>query len=295
MSSPAEFLAMIKSQKNKYSRNTSRTVKLKEGKTRIRLLQANPTAKFWADLGVHWIKPEKGAKPIAVVGCHDHVHGTPCPVCTMIEKCMKSAVDDESLGIYKDMKTKKSVLVAALIRSGEDKSDDPVILELTPTTFGNILSMIETYADDYGNVLDPKTGMDFTIERKGKGLDTEYTVMPNPKSDPVPKGVLEKMPDLDEFIEKEFFRGEETKALSALSQMSGLTSPGLPGAARPSLLTKPVEEEPAVSEFDEPTPPVKAARPAAAPKAAAKPKDDDFGSDLSPEAMDDILSELDDI
>lgn len=292
MSLKPEFLALVKGAKNKYSRNTSRTVKLKEGKTRIRLLQADPSAKFWADLGVHWIKPEKGAKPIAVVGCHDHVHSEPCPVCTMIEKCAKSAVDDESLGIYKDMKTKKSVLVAALLRSGEDKSDDPVILELTPTTFGNILSMIETYAEDYGNVLDPKTGMDFTIERKGKGLDTEYTVMPNPKSDPVPKGVMEKIPNLDEFIEKEFFRGDETKALSALSQMSGLTSPALPGSSRPSLLTKPVEEE---AEIEEVAP--KAVK--TAPKAAAKPakveEDDGFGDTLSSDTIDDLMSELDDL
>lgn len=293
MSLKPEFLALLKGAKNKYSRNTSRTVKLKEGKTRVRLLQADPNGKFWADLGVHWIKPEKGAKPIAVVGCHDHVHSAPCPVCTMIEKCMKSAVDDESLNIYKDMKTKKSVLVAALLRSGEDKSDEPVILELTPTTFGNILSMIETYADDYGNVLDPKTGMDFTIERKGKGLDTEYTVMPNPKSDPVPKSALDKMPNLDEFIEKEFFRGDETKALSALTQMSGLTAPGLPSSARPSLLTKPVEEEPV---YDEPTPQVKPAK-TAAPKPAAKPakEEDEFGSDLSADTIDDLMSELDDI
>lgn len=291
MSLKPEFLALVKGAKNKYSRNTSRTVKLKEGKTRVRLLQSDPSSKFWADLGIHWIKPEKGAKPIAVVGCHDHVHSAPCPVCTMIEKCAKSAVDDETLGIYKDMKTKKSVLVAALLRSGEDKSDEPVILELTPTTFGNILSMIETYADDYGNVLDPKSGMDFTIERKGKGLDTEYTVMPNPKSDPVPKGVMEKIPNLEEFIEKEFFRGDETKALSALSQMSGLTSPALPGSSRPSLLTKPVEEEP---EIEAP-----AAKPAAkaAPKAATKPakEEDEFGEALSSETIDDLMSELDDL
>lgn len=287
MSLKPEFLALIKGAKNKYSRNTSRTMKLKEGKTRIRVLQASAETKFWADLGVHWIKTEKGGKPAGVVGCHDHVHNEPCPVCTMIEKCIRSAVDDESLQLYKEMKTKRSVLVNALIRSGEDKSDEPVILELTPTTFGNILSMIETYADDYGNVLDPKTGMDFTIERKGKGLDTEYTVMPNPKSEPVPKTALDKMADLDDFIEKEFFRDNESKMLSILSQMSGLPAPtAIGGPARSAMLTKPVEEE-------EAAPPK--AKAAAAPEKKAPVVEDEFGSDLPASDIDDLLSELDDL
>ncbi len=286
-------MALIKSQKNKYARNTSRTVKLKEGKTRVRILQATPTSKFWADLGVHWIKTEKGGKPIAVVGCKDHVHNEPCPVCTMIEKCMQSAVDDESLAIYKDMKTKKSVLVAVLLRSGEDKSDEPVILEMTPTTFGNILSMIETYNEDYGNVLDPKTGMDFTIERKGKGLDTEYTVMPNPKSDPVPKGVLERLPNLEEFIEKEFFRGDEVKALSALSQMSGLTSPKVLGSApRPAVLTRSVEEDDDV--LEEPKEVKKVEKAAVKPAAKTAPKVEEE-LELPADEIDEVLKELDDL
>lgn len=292
MSLKPEFLALIKNAKNKYSRNTSRTVKLKEGKTRVRILQAPSSPKFWADLGVHWIKTEKGGKPVAVVGCNDHVLNEPCPICTLVEKAMRSAVDDESMQLYKDMKVKKSVLVNALIRSGEDKSEEPVILELSQKTFGNVISMIENYAEDYGNILDPKTGLDLTIERKGKSLsDTQYTVMPNPKSEPVPAGALEKMHDLEDYIQKEYFRGDEAKALSVLSQMSGIPAPGgsaaIGGASRSALLTKPVHDE---EVDDEPAPPVKKAA-----KPAPKKVDDDFDTDLPAEDLDNLLSELDDL
>lgn len=293
MALPAHLQSLVKNAKNKYSRSTGRTVKPKEGKTRVRILPGiRSDGKFWADLAVHWIKTEINGKPVAVVGCHDGVYDAPCPVCTMIEKAITTAPDDESVALYKSWKARGTVLVNALVRSGEDKSEDPVILELTRTAFGNILSMIEEYEADYGYVLDPTSGMDFTIERKGKGIDTEYSVMPNPKSEPVSKASLSKQVDLDEYIQKEFFKGDEAKAISHISNMTGITHKGitaLPSGRAGLLASKGASVADDVSEFDEPTPVVKKA----APKAAAKPAPKVEEADT--DDLDDVLAGLDDL
>lgn len=315
LNNPA-LLAMLRGAKNKYSRNNGKIVKLKEGKTTVRILQPDPAKPFWADLGVHWIKPGLNEKPVAVVGCHDAVHEAPCPVCTAIEQAKKSAIDDESLKIIKEWDARKSVIVNALVRSGSDASDDPVILELTTGTFGSILSVLEEYAGEV-NVLDPEEGIDFTIERSGKGFDTRYTVMPAVKSKPVPKGAMEKTFDLKEFIEKEFFRGEETKAINNIASITGTSVKSLLGPRGTALLTSPaasvVEEVPAptstYSEVDPPfevdEPKAEPVKPAAPKPAAAKPAPavedkpepeaaGDFNGAISDEELDALLGELGD-
>jgi hypothetical protein len=283
-----ELLALVKKGKAAYTKS-SRSVKLKEGKTTLRVV-GKPNEKFWADLGVHWIKTEKNGKPVAVCGCDDIVHQKPCLIDTAIDRASKAASDDETLAIIKEWKVKKSVLVNALVRSGSDASEEPQVVELTPTTFGQILSTIEEYANSDIDILSfGPDGMDFIVERIGKGLDTEYRVMTAPKSKPVPAGTLERLHDLDAYIEKEFFRGDERKALVAIANMTGVSvgGPALSGPSGTALLTGPsgvvddaeveaevVEELDATAPWTEapPTAPAAAASaPAPAPAAAAAP------------------------
>lgn len=303
--STSALLAMVKGAQKKYSRNNSKAVKFKEGKTRVRILQGDVTKPFWKDLGVHWIKTEKNGKAVAVVGCMDIVHEQPCPICTAIDKATRAAEDDDTLAIIKEWKARKAVLLNALIRSGNDASEEPQVLEMTPTTFSTICSMIEEYMADYGNVLDPKTGIDFVIERKGKGLDTEYTVMPALKAKPVPEGTLDKLIDLDEFVEKEYFRGDETKALNAISNMMGIdvgqraiANKAAGGAAAGLLTTSAAAVEDAVVEDDLEVEEVAPARPAKAAKAEpakAAPAADDFGAEIDTDDLDSVLDDLDNI
>lgn len=262
--------ALVKNAKNKYSRQNNRTVKLKEGKTTVRILQQPGEDQFWRDLGVHWIKFEKEGKPVAVVGDCDTVYGRPSQINAAIEKAAKAAVDDDTLKIIKDWKARKSVLVDAIIRSGPDASEDPQILEITPTTFSTVLSIMDEYGDEFGNILDLEKGLDLVIERKGKGLDTEYTVMPAPKSKPVSTAVLAKWQNLDEFIEREFFRGEETKALTAIASWTGLDLTGIGGpSATAARLSAPVAGAMPSADMTPELLTPKAAAPAPAPKAAA--------------------------
>jgi gp32 DNA binding protein like len=249
------LMALVKNAKNKYSRGGN-SVKLKEGKTTLRVLQKG-SEKFWAELGVHWIKTEKDGKPVAVVGCYDEVHGTPCATCTAIVKASAPGVitSDEELAIVKEWKTKKGVLVCALVRSGSDASEEPQIVELTGTTFSQICSTWETYLADDINILSPGAdGIDFVIERSGRGFDTTYRVMTAPKSKPVPAGVLDRLPDLAAHIEKEYFRGDEKKALLAISNMTGINTSGLAIAAPRApagLLTSSVVEDAEINELVE--------------------------------------------
>lgn len=300
--SPA-LAALLKKQKSKYAGNTGRAVKLKEGKTRIRILQKDPDLPFWADLGVHWIKTEKNGKPVAVVGCHDVVKEEPCPICTAIAKAAASVVDDDTLELIKEWKVRKSVLVNALIRDGADKSDDPQILELTTTTFGNILSVIDQYGLDGENVLDPKEGFDFIIERTGKSLNTEYTVMPAPKSKPVDPTVLDRLHDLNAYIESQFFRGDEPKALRAIGSVTGISMPKAISAptsagALTGPFTDPIEDDEVPFDTEEvATKKVEPAKPARPVVKKAEPvvEEDEFDTPVSADDLDSMLEDLDDL
>lgn len=289
------MMDLINKGRNKYARNTSKVVKIKEGKTRVRILSnVTPGEQFWADQGVHWIKADENGKPLAVVGCHDTVFKRPCPVCAAAEQAILAATDDESLKLMKSWKSKGNILLNAIIRDGADASADPQILELTTSTFEQVLSIME----DWGDITDLVEGMDIIIERKGKGMnDTKYTVGVAPISPKFPKEVpaevLEKCHNLIQYITREHFKDEDDKAIRAISNISGITpSLAIAGRGNQALLAgasvpgaddselQEIAETAAAAVIEEevevmPTKPVKAAvvaKPAAAaPLAAAKP------------------------
>lgn len=311
--SPA-LRALMKDAQNKYSRAGS-TVKMKEGKNQIRIIQTSQDGKFWADIGVHWIKAEANGKPLAVVGCREIIKDEQCEICDAIEQAARQAVDDESLKIIKDWKAKKSILLVALVRTDDASSEVPQIVEITPSTFTQIISCIDEYEESGVNILDPKSGHDIIIKRSGRGLDTEYTVLVAPKpSSYNAKSVHANLPNLEEFIEKNYFRGDEKKALQAIGRITGLSfASALAAPSGTALLTsRSGTVEGAVIEEDEPAPtrpvrkaavveedivdaeiteveaaPVKKPAAKAAPATAVEDLDDDI--DLSD------LSELDDI
>lgn len=292
MTDTAALLAKIKQKKAQYSRSVNKTVSIKEGKTRVRLFMApnmvNDAHPFGErDLGVHWIKTSRTGKPVAVVGCQEIVYDKPSLLNPIIEKAADAAVDDETLAVIKEWKARKQVLINAIIRDGADASENPQILQLTPTTFGNILSILESYIEDgRTDVLDPKTGIDLIIQRSGKGFDTEYTVMVAPSSKPINPAVMDNALDLDEFIANEYFKGEENKAIAAMTAMVGLSSgPALASSRTTAALTaaRPVEEVVEV-----------AAKPPAGVKVASA-KVDDVVDDLNDDEVNQMLEELDNL
>lgn len=232
-----ELKKMVSGAKNKYSGGSGKTVKPKDGRNTYRILAPAPGAapwvpasgQYWADLGVHWIKADKNGKPLVVCGDCDTVYQQPSVLNTAIEMAINSAMDEESKELYNEWKPKKSVLVNAIDRSA---GDEPVVLELTGTTFGKVMDLINVYDDAGKDITDPVNGVDIIITKTGKQLNTKYDVMVDPAPPkPISPDVLARTVDLHAFIAQNFFRGEEQKALNCIAQIAGVAVPALSGPA----------------------------------------------------------------
>lgn len=277
MTMSPELLALVAKSKAKYaSGGISRTIKPKEGRNVFRILGVNPAKpmkraaempvpnQFWRDLGVHWIKPSENAKPIAVVGAPDIVYDMPNPMAIAIDAAVAAALDEESKELYESWRARRSVLVN-VIDIQDSANQDPQILELTGTTWGAILDIYTEWGAAGKDITDPTDGINLVITRTGKGLNTNYTVQPAPTSAPLSPAILNKVTDLDEFIESNFFKGEETKALNFIAQTTGTVAPLLAPATARTPTAALVSPAASVAPEIVATP---AAAPAAAPVAA---------------------------
>jgi len=320
MALSAEFRALLSQSKAKYSSNNTKTIKPKDGRNTYRLLVPNAewvkNGKFWADLGLHWIKSDPDGKPLAVVGDCEVVYGQYSPINAMIQAAIAGAnYNEDAKKLYESWKSRKSILVNVLDRS--TNSDQPEILEITPTTFSSILEQIELYADSGVDILDPVHGMDIIITKSGKMLNTKYEVavapqVPGKASAPVTPAQLAACNDLQKFIADNYFRGEEEKAMNLISQFSGVVAPNAPAAlgttrtATPALtassavvegaqvvqqVTQPVQAEIVQTTPVQPVQTVQQVQPVQ--QTAAPVQTIDGGLALSPEAERDIFNELD--
>jgi hypothetical protein len=291
--------SLLKNNRSKYSSGGDKAFKFPEGKTKIRILPAEKEGdKFWADCGVHWIKASKDGKADAVVGCRDVVYDEPCPIDEAIDIALKGAFDEQSAEIIKSWRARKSVLVNAIVRTGEKASADPQIVEMTSSTWGHILGVAEEYLlTDGVNIFDLENGMDIVVERRGKNLDTTYTVMPSLKSETVSKEVAKKRHNLLTYIESNFFReGDDRKALNSIAAITGnpmLAKASIGGSRASAMLTKPVDN--AVIEEDEfATADSAVVKTESVSKKAVEPIED-FSKDLDDADVDDLLAELDEM
>lgn len=236
-----DLLKSVKGAVNKYSRSTGKSIKPKEGRNVWRILAptadqaswVDPVAqKFWADLGVHWIKTSKGAKPLAVVGSRDICFEEACPVGAAVEAAVTHAdqmgFDDDTKEVLREMKVTKSVLFNVINRTDNGDAQEIEIGEVRPSAAQQILDLMVQYADAGQDIFDLAGGLDLVITRSGKGMSTEYSVNVKPGvSKPVKLEALAKCHDLKDYINKEFFKGEENKALNAIQQIAGISVPRL--------------------------------------------------------------------
>lgn len=232
---------LVSTAKNKYAGGGGDTSKPKEGRNTYRIVFKlfNGDERFWRDLGVHWIKASKDGKPVAVVGDCDTVYSQPSVINTAIDMAIASAADEESKELFSGFRARKTVLINVINRGDNDKEE---VLELTTTTFGKILDLVQLYETEGQDVLDNNAGYDIVITKSGRDLNTKYDVAVAPLTPgklykPVTAAQLESARNLDDFIAQKFFRGEEQKALNAISQISGVYVPTLTsiaGATTPS-------------------------------------------------------------
>lgn len=234
MSSLLELLKAKKADLAAASGNRKKTIKPMPGTSRYRILPSwrGERQQFWHDFGQHFVK--KDGTIAAIYMCTEKTYGRPCDVCSAIENGIKGATDDHTIEQLKEAKSGSRVLVNAI---HVDKTPNQVdILELPPTAFAMVVSIMQEWEEAGESVLDLDKGKDFLITREGTGLKTKYTVQVAAKAAPLPAGAMSMLNNLDEYVQQES-EAQQQRAMLAVRSVSGLLpapaarSSGLPAAA----------------------------------------------------------------
>ena len=236
MATLKELMAAKKQQMAESSGRRATTVKPVVGKTRYRILpswRGISDSQFYHDFGQHYIRPTADVKPTVYV-CVEKTFNKPCALCDALREGFGLAKDDASKKLIRDSFASGRVLVNAL-EIDKDKTT-PVILELSPSTFGKVVNIIEENFDeendDFNIVTDLDNGVDITITRSGIGLATEYSVTPALKGSlPISKAVLANLNNLDQFVAQEQALAL-AKATNAVKEALGNVKKALPSSAK---------------------------------------------------------------
>lgn len=205
------------------------TLKPQPGSHSYRILpswRGDGEGQFWHDMGMHFIKTaESGTKPAAVYICTEKTFGKPCDVCDAITKSLAVSADDKMTEKLKEARSSQRYLMNVLHLSGPEPTKVQV-LEVGQGVFQDICNLVV----EYGDITDLENGVDIKIKREGSGLDTEYSVLPAAKSQPVPKTALANLVNLDDWVAQENPTGN-TKALTAVGSIIGVLPPASSNAA----------------------------------------------------------------
>jgi hypothetical protein len=284
------LMALIRDKKNQLkvqSGQRERPTKPQDGKNQFRILPTwrKEGEQFWHDFGQHYIKG-LDTKVKAVNICADRTFGKPCAVCDGLANAMNSATNDDVIAALKDAKPSSRVLVNALNRSAwSQDANTPVILELAPSVFQNVIEIMDTWGEEGMDMLSLDEGMDILITRKGQGKQTtEYTVQPAPKSAKVSPETLKRLHDLDAYVALES-NDERNRALTAIHAIVGI----LPAENQTNRLTKTVSSV----DFEDDEEDLRAVEKGVVPAIKSKILDAEFANHLDDEApVDDELSKL---
>ena len=237
---PAKLAALLA--KKKASLKTfERTIKPKPGSNRYVILPGWKNGEeetFWRDFGQHFIKDASDTL-LAVYPCAKHTDGESCELCDIVKKAETEAVTDDQKELIKQSASSKNYLVNVLDLDGTDPNT-PQILELRTGVFGQLVTLMEDWGEGIFNPTRPQIVL---VERTGKGINTKYSASISSKfHDAMPRGVHEKIHNLDEYVKQE--SEERMKlALSSLNKVAGALS-SVTGGARPALGNAPVTADP---------------------------------------------------
>jgi hypothetical protein len=230
----SNLLELLRSKQKELSAKKSRdnTVKLPNGSSRWRILS------HWSgdenaglpthDYGKHFIKDFSGEVQ-AVYICTSKTFGKSCPVCDAITKAELTATDDNAKNLIRNSKAAQRYLVNAVRRTDKGYEQEVIILELPSGAFDDVISLAAQYASDGINIFSMAEGYDVIFNREGTGLKTKYKAMLAPKSTPMDASYLAKAANLSDYVQQEYEEGK-TKALVALQNLSGASTPMLPAS-----------------------------------------------------------------
>lgn len=192
------------------------------GKHKYRILPTwrDNDLQFWHDFALHYIKAGPEKKIEAVYVCADKTFGESCPICAAISNGIRSTSDDPTVQLLKGAYASQKYLLNVLHLTG-DKPTEPQLMEIGVKVFDQICEIVE----EYGDITDLNSGVDVIINRQGSGLDTTYGTVPAPKSNPVPEAVLDKLVDIDGFVNQRN-PTNEARALAAVAKILGIESSG---------------------------------------------------------------------
>jgi hypothetical protein len=146
---------------------------IKKGAQNIRVLPPKgDNEEFWKEVQLHFNVGGAGSAPVACLKQFGH---KTCPVCDEIARLKKSK-SKEDQALSKKMRASNRVYVNILERDNKDKVDVVQIMNCGPTVLKCILDIICN--PEYGDVTDFNEGFDLTLTKTGKGIDTEYSVLP---------------------------------------------------------------------------------------------------------------------
>lgn len=214
----SKLLELMKNKKQALKQK-AKTLKPNPGANRYVLLpgwRKGEEHVWFHDFGQHYVKNAAGEIQ-AVYVCADKTYGNPCPICEGLSKAIKSTLDDETVALLKEAASGQSYLMNVLALDSDDDAT-PQILEVRKSVFAGIVDLIEEWG---GAVFDPESPQIITVNRDGKGLNTKYTVQISPKKHALPKGVLSKLNNLDDYVRQEN-EEQQRRALTAISSVAGL-------------------------------------------------------------------------
>ncbi len=249
------------------------TEKLPAGQTILRILPPwkDGDDRFYHHFGAHYVKSTErndqgNLKIKAVALCQRHAFGENCDICNAISQGKLYAHTEDQRAALEESASRQRVLVNALILSGNDPYA-PVVLELPASVFESLVNeMSNQWKYAQVDSLNLTTGLDFIINRTGKGLSTEYHVSVKPGAGTqIPPEVMAKINDLDAFVAAYNIPDEKDRSIDAISQTIGvLAAPQTPVGQLAHQVTAAPAAQPALSA----PPPVAAQQAYAVPPAA---------------------------
>lgn len=228
----SSFLELLKTKQKELSSRKARdnTVKLPAGNSRWRILphwSGDENAGLPShDYGKHFVKNFSNEVQ-AVYICTSKTFGKECPICNMITTSEITVADANAKQIISGAKAAQRYLLNAVRRNDKGYESEVVVLELPGGAFDDMLGLAFQYASDGINIFSLAEGYDVIFNREGTGLKTRYKAMLTPKSTPIEADYMGKATNLSTYVEQEYEEGK-TKALVALSNLAGSSTPAIP-------------------------------------------------------------------
>lgn len=165
--------------------------KLKEGSNLRRILWPKGDSDiFFRDAYYHYRMGHNGDTTVLCPKTFGRYED--CPICKIAEN-LRNMGTAEAKKIAAKYAPRRRIFINVIDREKDPQGTTPLVLGIGSSVLKQILdTMLDS---DYGDITDFTTGRDITIKRKGRGLDTEYSVLPRPSTSPASIAVTEETLD----------------------------------------------------------------------------------------------------